>query len=55
MLHILFQITWIWIRGVQVDGVLFEESDVTDQVVDFYKKLYQDNKVTQVYKHVKQY
>ena len=31
------------IRGVEVDGVLFEdESDVTDQVVDFYKRLYQE-------------
>ena len=31
------------IRGVEVDGILFEEeSDVTDQVVDFYKRLYQE-------------
>ncbi|XP_030939916.1 uncharacterized protein LOC115964808 [Quercus lobata] len=31
------------IRGVEVDGVLFEEeSDITDQVVDFYKRLYQE-------------
>ena len=31
------------IRGVEVDGVLFEEeSYVTDQVVDFYKRLYQE-------------
>ena len=31
------------IRGVEVDGVLFEEeSDVMDQVVDFYKRLYQE-------------
>ena len=31
------------IRGVEVDGVLFEEElDVTDQVVDFYKRLYQE-------------
>ena len=30
-------------RGVEVDGILFkEESDVTDQVVDFYKRLYQE-------------
>ena len=29
------------IRGVEVDDVLFkEESDVTDHVVDFYKRLY---------------
>ena len=31
------------IRGVEGDGVLFEEeSDITDQVVDFYKRLYQE-------------
>ena len=29
--------------GVEGDGVLFEEeSDITDQVVDFYKRLYQE-------------
>ena len=33
------------IRGVEVDGVLFdEESVVMDQVVDFYKRLYQEPK-----------
>ena len=33
------------IRGVEVDGILFEEeSDVTDQVVDFYKRLYLESK-----------
>ena len=31
------------IRGVEVDSVLFkDESDVTNQVVDFYKRLYQE-------------
>ena len=31
------------IREVEVDGVLYEdESDVTNQVVDFVKKLYQE-------------
>ena len=31
------------IRGVEGDGVLFEEeSDIIDQVVDFYKRLYQE-------------
>ena len=31
------------IRGVEVDGVFFEEeSNVTNQVVDFYKRLYQE-------------
>ena len=34
------------IREVEVDGVHYEdESDVTDQVVDFYKKLYQKPEV----------
>ena len=33
------------IRGMEVDGILFEEeSDVTDQVVDFYKRLYLEPK-----------
>ena len=28
---------------MEVDGILFEEeSDITDQVVDFYKRLYQE-------------
>ena len=35
------QTNQIW--GVEVDGILFEEeSDITDQVVDFYKRLYQE-------------
>jgi len=31
------------IKGVEVEGVLYEDKPkVTDQVVDFYKKLYQE-------------
>ena len=31
------------IRGVEVEGILYkDESEITNQVVDFYKKLYQE-------------
>ena len=32
-------------RGVEVDGILYEaESEIQDQVVGFYKSLYQESK-----------
>ena len=32
-------------RGVEVDGIMYEvESDIQDQVVGFYKSLYQEPK-----------